>query len=193
MKYKILVVILVLGLIISLGFNVYYYLAMVDKQTIINNMRGEIIVAWAREMSIAGYYLKNATTNIDISGIHSLFMAASYIVEAGWQLQWELELYWRMYFAASDVEENLFPYAVGAPTTVQHINPTAIEMFGNLTERIWNVTHLILKEDMELTRRNGVNPTQLLKEKGIYDDIVDGCIDIRNYSHQIHDFSPKFQ
>lgn len=76
---------------------------------------------------------------------------------------WELKLYWRMEMTAGDVAENLGPYAVGAPTTVQHINPTAIEMFGNLTDKIWNVTHLILKEDSELTWKDGVDPIQLLQ------------------------------
>ena len=189
-KLKIVVLaVLVLGFITSLGFNVYYYLAMADKQALVNNMRGEKIVAWAREMSIAGYYLKDATTNIDMHGVLSLFRSTPDIYGAGW----ELELCWRMDMAASDVAEKLGSYAVGAPTTVQHINPTAIEMFGNLTERIWNVTHLILKEDIKLTQKDGVDPIQLLQEKGIYDDIIDGCIDISNYSRQIRDFSPKFQ
>ena len=66
MRYKIIMSFLVLTLVISLGFNVYSYLAMVDKQKMINNIRSEMILAWAMEMDIAGYYLKNATTNVDV-------------------------------------------------------------------------------------------------------------------------------
>ena len=188
-KVKILAGVLVLGLIISLGFNVYYYLAMADKQAMVNNMRGKIIVAWAREMSTAAYYLKDVTTNIDMHGVLWIFRLTPDI----YGVDWDLKLYWRMEMAAGDVPELLGSYAVGAPTTVQHINPTAIKMFGNLTDKIWNVTHLILKEDSELTQKDGVDPIQLLQEKGIYDDIIEGCIDITNYSRQIRDFSPKFQ
>lgn len=72
-KQKILAGVLVLGLIISLGFNVYYYLAMANKQAMVNNMRGKIIVAWAREMSTAAYYLKDVTTNIDTHRVFWLF------------------------------------------------------------------------------------------------------------------------
>ena len=195
MRYKILTSILILGLVISLGFNVYYYSTMVDEQKTINNMRSEMIIALAMEMDIAGYYLKNATTNIDVArtthGIRSLFLAASYIVKAEWQRhQWEL--YDGMLFASRNVEENLIPYGVDAPTVVRHINPTAVEMFGNLAEKIWNVTHLILQEEA-LAKGTGVNPVQLLEEKGILDEIVEGCIDIQNYSYEIHDFNPKFQ
>ncbi len=37
--------VLVLALAFSLGFNVYYYSAMVTKQAMINDMRGHITVA----------------------------------------------------------------------------------------------------------------------------------------------------
>jgi len=135
--------------------------------------------------------LQNATTNIDMRGISFILRGASEIGSAGWSSG--VDLYWRMASAASLVEENLIPYSVGSPTTVQHINPIVTKMFGNLTEKIWNVTGLIVKKYTELTSRNGVNPIQLLEEKGILEDIVEGCIDIENYSRQIRDFSPKFQ
>jgi hypothetical protein len=196
MKNKIIISSLVLALVFSLGFNVTSYLARVDKQKTINNIRSEMIVAWAMEMDNAGYYLKNATTNIDVAdtthGVRSFFSVAAHIVEAGWQFQDEWELYERMHTAARDVEGNLIPYGVDAPTIVRHINPTAVEMFGILAEKIWNVTDLIWQEPA-LVKGTGVNPLQLLKEKGVLDDIVEGCIDIYTYSYQIHDFSPKFQ
>lgn len=191
LKYEIPKSVLVLALVISLGINVYYYLVTVNKQAIINNMRGQIIVSWAREMITAGVYLQNATTNIDVYRISFILMGASEIGGAGWEKG--VDLYWRMSFTASRVEENLSPYSAGSPTTVQHINPIVTKMFGNLTEKIWNVTGLIVKKYTELTSRNGVNPIQLLEEKGILEDIVEGCIDIQNYSRQIRDFSPKFQ
>jgi len=146
-----------------------------DKQAMINNMRGESIIAWARGMGSAGYLLKNATTNIDIYGIFRLFWAATDIAEAAMGHQWEPELYWRMRFASEDIEENLGPYCDGAPATVRYINSTAIEMFGNLTEKIWHVTRLISDVDLDLKNLEGTDPIQLLKEKGILDDIIAGC------------------
>lgn len=191
-RYKILASALILGLIISLGFDFYYYLAMVGKQAVINNMRGRVIVAWAGAMGTAGYYLKNATTNIDVAGVGAILRTASNIGLAG-ESDTD-DLYWyTLSFTATWVEEDLFPYMVGSPSTVKHINPTAIEMFGNLSEKIENVTHLIFMEDIDLTRRDGVNPTQLLTEKGILDDIINYCTDIRSLSHQIYNFNPKFQ
>ena len=196
MRNKIIISSLVLALVISFGFNVYSYLAMMDKQKTINNIRSEMIVAWTMEMDNAGYYLKNATTNIDVAdttyGVRSFFSVAAHIVEAGRQFQDEWELYERMHSAAIEVSGNLIPYSVDAPTIVRHINPTAVEMFGILAEKIWNVTDLIWREPA-LIKGTGVNPVQLLEEKGILDDIVEGCIEIYSYSYQIHDLNPKFQ
>ena len=197
MRYKIILSILVLALAISLGFNVYHYLAMVNKQKMINNIRSEIILEWANEMDIATHYLKNATTNIDVAdethGARWFLLAAFRIMEAGYQWHYESEFYEPMMLASLDVAGNLIPYEEGAPRIVQHINPTAIEMLENLAEKIWNVTRLIFNEASTLRNPNGVNPIQRLEEKGILDDIIDGCIDIRSYSYQIHDFNPKFQ
>ncbi len=201
MRHKIIIGVLVLALAISLGFSVYSYLAMVDKQKMINNIRSEMILAWAIEMDIAGYYLKNATTNVDVAhviekqtyGVRSLLLVAFRIVEAGYQWHGESEFYEPMMYASLDVTGNLIPYGVDAPTIVRHINPTAVEMFGILAEKIWNVTDIISSEGYTLRNPNGVNPIKLLEEKGILDDIVDGCTDIFLYSCQIHDFNPKFQ
>ena len=201
MRYKIITSFLVLALVISLGFNVYSYLAMVNKQKMINNIRSEMILAWAMEMDIAGYYLKNATTNVDVAhmiekqtyGVRSLFLAAHFIVEAGYQWRGEYEFYEPLMLASLDVAGNLIPYSVAAPTIVRQINPTAVEMFGILAEKIWNVTDIISSEGYTLRNPNGANPVHLLEEKGILDDIVDGCTDIFLYSNQIHDFNPKFQ
>jgi len=201
MRCKIIVSFLVLTLVISLGFNVYSYLAMVDKQKMINNIRSEMILAWAMEMDIAGYYLKNATTNVYVAhviekqtyGVRSLLLDAYFIVEAGYQRRGEYEFYEPLMRASLHVAGNLIPYSVDAPTIVRHINPTAVEMFGILAEKIWNVTDIIWSEGYALGSPNRVNPVKVLEEEGILDDIVDGCTDIFLYSNQIHDFNPKFQ
>lgn len=197
MRYKVIVGVLVLALAISLGFNVYSYLAMAEKQKMINNIRSEIILEWANEMDIAAHYLKNATTNIDVAdetyGASWFLLAAFRIIEAGYQWHDESEFYEPMIGASLDVAGNLIPYEEGTPRIVRHINPTAIEMLGNLAEKIWNVTRLIFNEAQTLSSSTGVNPIQRLEEKGILDDVVDGCVDIESYSYQIQDFNPKFQ
>ena len=200
MRYKIIVGVLVLALLISLGFNVYHYLAMVEKQKLINDIRSEIILEWANEMSIAADHLENATTNIDVDdehyGVRWFLYAASRIVHSisMYQLD-ESELFGPMAWLPLDVAGNLAPYEEGAraPIIVRHINPTALEMFGNLAEKIWNVTDLIFNEASTLYSPTGVNPIKRLEEKDILDDIIDGCEDIRSYSSEIHDFNPKFQ
>ena len=201
MRYKIIISFLVLALVISFGFGVYSYLAIVDKQKMINDIRSEIILAWAMEMDIAAHYLKNATTNVDVAhviekqtyGVRSLLLAAHFIVEAGYQWRGESEFYEPLMSASLDVAGNLIPYSVDAPTIVRHINPTAVEMFVTLAAKIWNVTDIISNEGIALRNPNGINPVQLLEEKGILDDIVEGCTDIYLYSNQIHEFNPKFQ
>jgi len=173
---------------------------MVDKQKMVNNIRSEMIMAWATEMDIAGYYLKNATTNVDVAdvkpqtyGVCSLLLEAYHIVDAGYQWHGEYEFYEPLMHASLDVASNFIPYGEGAPTIVRHINPTAVEMFGILAEKIWNVTDILWSRGYALGSPNGVNPVKVLEEKGILDDIVDGCTDILLYSNQIRDFDPKFQ
>jgi len=194
MRYRIITSFLVLALVISLGFSVYSYLAMVDKQKMINDIRSEIILEWANEMNAAAHCLKNATTNIDVDdehyGVRWFLLAAFHVMEAGHQWHGESEFYEPLMRASLDVAGNLIPYEEGARA---RINPIAIEMFGNLAEKIWGVTDIIFNEAHILYTPSGVNPIQRLEEKGILDDIVDGCTDIANYSYQIHEFNPKFQ
>jgi len=189
--------VLALALAISLGFNFYSYLVMVDKQKMINDIRSEIILEWANEMNAAAHCLKNATTNIDVDdehyGVRWFLLAAFHVMEAGHQWHGESEFYEPLMRASLDVAGNLISYGAGAPTAVRYINSTAVEMFGILAEKIWNVTDIIFNEAHILYTPSGVNPIQRLEEKGILDDIVDGCTDIANYSYQIHDFNPKFQ
>jgi hypothetical protein len=98
--------------------------------------------------------------------------------------------------APLDAAGNLIPYEEGAqvaPIIERRMSSGAIEMFGNLADKIWNVTNLIFKEAQDLANQDGVDPKQRLEEKGILDDIIEVCQDIRFYSYQIAEFNPKFQ
>jgi len=199
MRYKIIISFIAIALAISLGFDIYFSSATVDRQKMINNIRSEIILEWANEMDVAAHYLKNASTNIDVAdryGMRWFLLAAYRIMNTGYQRLDDWEFYEAVMHAPLDVAENLIPYqegAQGAPVIERHINATAIEMFGNLADKIWNVTQFIFNEAHTLGNPNGVNPTQRLEEKGILDDLIDGCFDISLYSYQIHEFNPKFQ
>jgi hypothetical protein len=106
------------------------------------------------------------------------------------------EFYEPLVHAPLDAAGNLIPYEEGAqiaPIVERRISSGAIEMFANLADRIWNVTNLIFKEAQTLANSNGVDPKQRLEEKGILDDVIEGCLDISLYSYQIHEFNPKFQ
>jgi len=190
-RHKIIVGVLVLALAISLGFNLYYYSVMVNKQATINNMRGQIIVAWARQMSVSAYYLENVTTNTEVHGVRSLFWSASDIAESA-SIS-DGNLYLEMAITALSVYEKLGPYGEGYPISVKRINSTAVEMIKNLAQKIHDTSGLIGDVDIELTRQEGLDPMQLLKEKGILDKIINGCVDIQNLAKQISDFNPKFQ
>ena len=81
---------------------------------------------------------------------------------------------------------------IGPP---KYINSTAIEMIRSLAQRIRNTTALILDGDIDvqLINRKGDNPIQLLKEKGVLDEIINRLVDIQTLSQEIYDFNPKFQ
>jgi hypothetical protein len=192
-RHKIIVGVLILALAISLGFNLHYYSVMVSKQATINNMRGKIIVAWAYQMSYAAYYLKNVTTNIGVRGVCYLLWSAREIAESAWIS--DGNLYLEMIHTASSVWNGLDTYSEGYPTFVKYINSTAVEMIKDLAQRINDATALILDGDVNvhLTRKEGVNPIQLLKEKGVLDEIDNRLVDIQNLANQISNFSPKFQ
>lgn len=199
MRLKIIAGVLMLILAISLGFNVYYYLQVINRQNIINNIRSEIILEWANEMDVAAHYLKNATTNIDVAeqyGVRWFLLSAFHIMKTAYEQGDNWEFYEPIVNAPLDVAGNLIPYEEGAqaaPVIERRISSAAIEMFGNLADRIWNVTNLIFKEAQTLANSNGVDPMQRLEEKGILDDVIEGCLDISLYSYQIHEFNPKFQ
>jgi hypothetical protein len=186
-------------LAISLVFNVYFYLQVINRQSIINNIRSEIIVEWANEMDVAAHYLKNATTNIDIAeqyGVRWFLLSAYHIMKTAYDQSDDWEFYEPFVIAPLDVAGNLIPYekdAQVAPIVERRISSGAIEMFANLADRIWNVTSLIFKEAQDLAKQDGVDPKRRLEEKGILIDIVDGCLEISLYSYEIHEFNPKFQ
>jgi hypothetical protein len=193
-RNKIIVGILVLSLAISLGFNLYLYSVMVNKQATINNMGGQIIYAWVGQMNLAAHYLENATTNIDVEWVRWLFLTASDVARSA-RIS-DGTLYSEMEITAAKVCAGLRTYGEGSPTFVRRINATAIAMFKNLAQKIQNTTELITGSEgpwLELKHLNGVDPVQLLKERGILDQIINGCIDIQDLSEEISDFNPKFQ
>jgi predicted RNase H-related nuclease YkuK (DUF458 family) len=198
-RLKIIAGVLMLILAISLGFNVYYYLQVINRQNIINNIRSEIILEWANEMDVAAHYLKNVTTNIDVAeqyGVRWFFLSAYHIMKTTYEQGDDREFYEPLAYAPLDVAGNLIAYEEGAqvaPVVERRISSGAIEMFGNLSDRIWSVTDLIFKEAQTLASQNGVDPMRLLEEKGILDDVIEGCLDISYYSLQIAEFNPKFQ
>ena len=164
---------------------------MANRQAMINNMRGQVIVAWAKQMSVVGYYLQNVTTSIDVHGVNALLRAISSTGSSAWVS--DGDLYFQMAFTPDWVSDNLGPYSEGSPTFVKHIDSTAIEMIKNLAQIISDTTRLILDLHIDLTRRDGGDPIQLLKEEGVLDSLINGCVNIRNLSTQIYDFNPKFQ
>jgi hypothetical protein len=199
LRSKIITGLFAIALVISLGINIYFYLAMVEKQKIVNNIRSEIVVEWASRMDVAAHYLKNATTNIDVAeeyGVRYFLLGAFHIMKIVYEQGGDWKFYERVVNAPLDVAGNLIPYEEGAqvaPVVERNISSTAIQMFGNLADRIWNVTNLIFKEAQTLALLNGVDPRQLLEERGILDDIIDGCLDISSYSFKMAEFNPKFQ
>ncbi len=190
MKYKVLLGILVLALVVSLVVNGYFYTLIADLQAQTNNLLSGTIARWVREMSVAGYLLQNATTNIAVAGIDSIFETAGATAStaSGHDNQ---TVYLHMALAAEVIADNLFPYCVGTPTDIKYINQTAIAMFAILYTKIQNLTSLF--NIWELDHPNGTNPTLLLEERHLVDSIIDNCWDVRDYSAEISNFSPKFQ
>lgn len=188
MRYKIIIGLLAVALVISLGFNVYFHSVMVSRQAEIGDMQGINIVTWARQMSVAAFYLDDATTNIDISGAISLLEIASDIAASA-ETPYE-NFTWQMSFTSIYVSEELGSYAEGYPIFVKIINSTAVEMIKNLSQEIRDTAGLILNES--ISGQDGSSFIQLLKEKGIANEIIAHCVDIQNLAHQIYDFNPKF-
>jgi len=188
LKYKILLGILVLSLVVSLGVNAYFYTLLVDRQAQTNNLLSQTIVDWVREMDVAGYLLHSATTNVALAEADSLFTSTQWTANTLWVSDGQT-VYLYMALAAGDVAENLFPYCVGSD--LKYINQTAIEMFAVLYAKVQNLTSLF--DIVELTHLEGANPMHLLEERGLVDSIIANCNDVRNYSAEISNFSPKFQ
>jgi len=188
LRYKILLGILVLSLVVSLGANAYFYKLLVDSQAQTNNLLSQTIVDWVRGMDVAGYLLRNATTNVALAEADSVFTSMQWTAEALWVSDGQT-VYLYMALAAGDVAENLFPYCVGSD--LKYINQTAIEMFAVLRAKIQNLTSLF--DIVELRHLEGANPMHLLEERGLVDSIIANCTDVRNYSAEISNFSPKFQ
>jgi len=87
----------------------------------------------------------------------------------------------------------LMPYAENSSQFIRTINPAAVEMIRIMANKIGDTVGLLIDEEIELTSREGTDPIQLLKEKGILDQVISGLADVRNQAGQIYDFTPKFQ
>lgn len=197
-RRKIVASILMLILAISLGF-VYFYLQMINRQNMINDIRSEILLEWANEMDVAAHYLKNATTNLDVAeqyGMRWFLLSAYHIAKISYEQDYDWVFYAPLIHAPHDPATNLEPYmesAQVAPVVERRISSGAIEMFGNLADKIWNVTNLIFQAQSDLIKNDGVDLKRRLDEKGIMNDVRLGCLDIAIYSHQIYEFTPKFE
>jgi hypothetical protein len=161
---------------------------LVDREAQTNNLLSQTIADWVREMDVAGYLLRNATTNVALAEVDSVFMAAQLTGDTMYVSDSQT-VYLYMALAPADVAENLFPYCVGSD--LKYINQTAIEMFTVLSAKIQNLTSLF--DLVELTILKGANPMHLLEERGLANSIIANCNDVRNYSGEISNFSPKFQ
>jgi hypothetical protein len=188
LKYKILSGVVVLSLVVSLGANAYFYKSLVDSQAQTNNLLSQTIADWVRGMDVGGYLLRNATTNAVMAEANSVFMSMQLTGEALVDNDYQT-VYLYMALAAGDLQENLFPYSVGSD--LKYINQTAVEMFAILCAKIQNLTSLF--DLVELTILEGANPMHLLEERGLANSIIANCNDVRNYSAEIGNFSPKFQ
>jgi len=191
LKYKVLLGILLIGLVVSLGAAGYFYALMNDRQAQINNLLSRTILTYAREISFAGYLLRNATTNIAVADASSLLMTSRQTADTAW-LYNSQTAYLYMAEAAGLVEENLAPYCEGAPTSLNFVNQTAVEMFAVLYTKIQNLTRPIL-DIWELEHPKGRDPIDLFNERGLTQGIVDNCSDVMDYSFEIDSLSPKFE
>jgi hypothetical protein len=192
MRTKVIIGLLVLAVLISMGLNYYYYSEMIStttsKQKTINNMLGRIIVGWAMQMGVGSYYLKNATTGVDLLEMREIFHGAYYTALAA-DISHGSSLYYHMALTASDLEYDLIPYATYEPRT---INSTAIAMIKDLAKKIHDMITPIMYQETELTGYEGNDPVDLLGEKGILNSTINYCSQIRNMSAQINAFNPKF-
>ncbi len=201
LRLRTVTILVTLALVLSLGTNVYLYMATKETQKTTNNIRAELIFEWASRMDIAASYLRNVTTNIDVAeqyGVRYYLLSAYQIIRfALVEESGELSFYQPLYSASLDTARNLIEYEEGAqtpPTVERRINITAIQMFDNLADKIQNVTALIFEADQQyLARLSGENPMQLLEEKGVRDDLMQGCSDISYYSLKIAEFETKFE
>lgn len=194
MRHKILIGVLVLAVITLSGLTYGYYSISMTQRATMNNMRSQIIAAWATQMYTAAHYLNNTRTNIEMQTICNLLRSitdtalTTYTTEGG--------LYTWMPTTTDAVVNNLVYYSQGFPSTVRNISPTAINMIKDLAQKIQNTTLLIISfsgPGWDLTHPNGEDPIKIIEEKGVLNSTINGCTDIQHLSEQIRDIEPKFQ
>ena len=105
MRCKLLLGVLVLSLVVSSAVNAYFYKLLVDRQAQTNNLLSQTIADWVREMDVAGYLLRNATTNVALAVADSVFMDAQYAGNTIYASDSQT-VYLYMALAPADVAEN---------------------------------------------------------------------------------------
>jgi len=191
MKYKIVVAFLVLAILISLGFNVYYHMVASSKQVAINNMRDYMVLSWARESYDASIYLAAATTNVDMFNVAPFFYADENIAW-GAALSSDAALYGSMAVASQAVYDAVMQYTNGTPS-VRLINPAALGSITTLASSIKYTAGLLIDEGPYLTANNGIDPSQLLTERGILNRTMNGLSSIKNLTNQVYNFPSPLQ
>jgi hypothetical protein len=191
MRYKIVGAFLVLVISVSLGFNVYYYSVANSERVTVNEMRNYMVLSWGRVMYTASIYLADATTNVDVGRVGSLFYVAGENIAEAATYDTDKELYVKMVYTAMGVYDAL-SYAdmyTNSTSSVRLINPASIEPIKTLASKIGYTAGLVIDEEAYLMNNIGVDPSQLLTEKGVLNQIMSGLDDIYNFIGQIHNFT----
>jgi hypothetical protein len=191
MRYKIIVGLLVLAILVSLGFNVYYHIVANSEQVAINNTLDYVVLSWARETYDASIYLAGATTNVDMFNVAPFFYAGENIAWGATQSSNEA-LFGSMAVASIAVYEAVMQYTNGTPS-VRLINPAALGPIRTLASSIKYTAGLLVGESPYLTANNGVDPSQLLMEKGVLNQTMSGLDNIKNLTSQVYNFTPPLQ
>jgi hypothetical protein len=191
LRYKVLVAILTVGLVISLGINGYLYTLVTSRQGTINNLINAAIGAWAKEMGDAGYQLQNATTNAKVLSVTDQFNTADLTILMAWDVTGQT-VYAYMDTATGRIYNALQLY-IGDYPPLKYINQTAVKMFAVLYAKIQNLTYPIQSiMEFQYPYPTGKDPMLLLKENGLINSTINNCKDIINYTDKIENFSPKF-
>jgi hypothetical protein len=101
-------------------------------------------------------------------------------------------LYGSMAVASFDVYESVMQYTNGTPS-VRLINPAALGTIRTLASTVKYTAGLLIDESGDLTANKGVDPSQLLIEKGVLNQTISGLDNIKNFASQVYNFTPPLQ